>query len=164
MKKHFLPIAIFCLIISCEQKMPADLEATKSNISQRYNEINSMSISELKNLKSDVINYTNEANRRGISKNNDHIVNAIDDRINKLGGQNNTNNNSSNNYSNSEQESIRAYRAGFNDGQMGYGLPATETATADESYMAHGYNFSSADIYVYKMGYNDGMYGRTPQY
>lgn len=164
MKKHFLFFAIFCMIISCEQKMPADLEATKSSVNQRFNEINSMSISELKNLKSDIINYTNEANRRGISKNNDHIIKTIDNQISKLGSQNNTNNNSSNNFSNGEQESIRAYRAGYSDGQMGYGLSATETATADESYMAHGYNFSYADVAVYKMGYSDGMYGRTQQY
>ena len=55
MKKTILTLAILSLI-SCEQKMPADLEATKSNLNQRFNQINSMSVSELKNLKSDVIN------------------------------------------------------------------------------------------------------------
>lgn len=61
--------------------MPLNLEATKSNLNQRFNQINSMSVSELKNLKSDVINYTNEAKSRDISKNNDDIINTIDIHI-----------------------------------------------------------------------------------
>lgn len=72
--------------------------------------------------------------------------------------------NSTTSYSQSEQISIDAYRKGYSDGQMAYGLPASETASAYESYLAHGYNFSSADVTVYEMGYNDGMYGRTPEY
>lgn len=163
MKKTILTLAILSLI-SCEQKMPADLEATKSNLNQRFNQINSMSVSELKNLKSDVINYTNEAKSRGISKNNDDIINTIDIHISKLENQSNYGGNSSSNYSQSEQVSIDAYRKGYSDGQMAYGLPASETASADESLMAHGYSFSSADVAVYRMGYNDGMYGRTAQY
>lgn len=45
--------------------------------------------------------------------------------------------------------------------RMDYLLP--KSAGADESLMAHGYSFSSADVAVYRMGYNDGMYGRTAQ-
>ena len=64
----------------------------------------------------------------------------------------------------SEKASIDAYRTGYRDGEMAFGLPASETATADEVYMAYGYNFSDADIYVYRMGYEDGMYGKPQKY
>jgi len=78
----------------------------------------------------------------------------------------NTNSNSSsgNNYNASEEVSKKAYRQGYADGQMGYGLPASERATAMESYMAHNYNYSSADISVYEMGYNDAISGKSAQY
>ena len=64
----------------------------------------------------------------------------------------------------SEETSKRVYRQGYSDGQTGYGLPASSRASADEFYMARGYNFSSADYYVYKMGYDDGVYGRSKKY
>jgi hypothetical protein len=76
----------------------------------------------------------------------------------------NTESNSVNNNNESEETSKNVYRQGYSDGQMGFGLPASDRASAMESYMAHGYNFSSADVYVYEMGYNDGMYGRSKQY
>ena len=76
----------------------------------------------------------------------------------------NTESNSTNHNNESEETSKNAYRQGYSDGQMGFGLPASDRASAMESYMAHGYNFSSADVYVYEMGYNDGMYGRSKQY
>lgn len=81
-------------------------------------------------------------------------------------GSNSDTNTESNTESNnsSEEASKNAYRQGYSDGQMGYGLSASEVASASESYMAHGYNFSSADIAVYEMGYNDGLYGRSKQY
>ncbi|MCF8416370.1 MAG: hypothetical protein K9G40_09015 [Crocinitomicaceae bacterium] len=66
--------------------------------------------------------------------------------------------------SESEEASKKAYRAGYNDGKMGFGLPASERATAMESYLANNYNFSSADIPVYEMGYNDAIYGKSAQY
>ena len=69
-----------------------------------------------------------------------------------------TNNNAS------EETSKKVYRQGYSDGQTGYGLPVSERASASEFYMARGYNFSSADYYVYEMGYNDGVYGRSKQY
>tara|TARA_B100000035_G_scaffold290147_1_gene277049 strand:+ start:2651 stop:3250 length:600 start_codon:yes stop_codon:yes gene_type:complete len=62
------------------------------------------------------------------------------------------------------EESKRVYRQGYSDGQTGYGLPASSRASADEFYMARGYNFSSADYNVYKMGYNDGVYGKRKRY
>lgn len=77
-------------------------------------------------------------------------------------GNNSTN--SSINNSASEELSKKAYRAGYNDGQRGNGLPASERATAMESYMAHNYNFSSADIPVYEMGYNDAISGKSAEY
>ncbi|NBV09793.1 MAG: hypothetical protein EBS09_11935 [Flavobacteriia bacterium] len=76
----------------------------------------------------------------------------------------NTESNSIDNNNESEETSKNAYRQGYSDGQMGFGLPASDRASAMESYMAHGYNFSSADVYVYEMGYNDGMNGRSKQY
>lgn len=63
-----------------------------------------------------------------------------------------------------KETSKKIYRQGYSDGQMGYGLPAHERATAYESYMANGYNFSSADIAVYEMGYNDAISGKTAEY
>lgn len=79
-------------------------------------------------------------------------------------GTSNTDTNTINNNSESEEASKKVYRQGYSDGQMGYGLPSSEVASAMESYMAHGYNFSSADIAVYEMGYNDGLYGGSKQY
>ena len=70
---------------------------------------------------------------------------------------NNTNNNG-------EETSKRAYRQGYSDGQTGYGLPSYERASASDFYIARGYNYSKADYYVYKMGYEDGVYGRRKQY
>lgn len=65
---------------------------------------------------------------------------------------------------NSEQVSIDAYRNGYRDGSTGYGLSPSETVTAEEYYIARGYNYSEADLQVYKMGYYDGMYGRSQRY
>ena len=70
----------------------------------------------------------------------------------------------SNSSSASLEASKKAYIQGYSDGQTGYGLPASSTASAYEYYMAYGYNFSKADYNVYVMGYNDGLYGRTKQY
>ena len=77
-----------------------------------------------------------------------------------------TNNSGISNSSSSKSldTSTKAYRQGYSDGQTGYGLPASSTASAYEYYMAYGYNFSQADYNVYVMGYNDGLYGRTKQY
>lgn len=61
-------------------------------------------------------------------------------------------------------ESKRVYRQGYSDGQTGYGLPASSSASAYEFYMSRGYNFSSADYNVYVMGYNDGVYGKRKRY
>ena len=66
--------------------------------------------------------------------------------------------------SSSEEASKKAYRQGYLDGQTGYGLPAYERVSASEFYMSRGYSYSKADYYVYKMGYEDGVYGRRKQY
>jgi hypothetical protein len=60
--------------------------------------------------------------------------------------------------------SAKAYRQGYSDGRTGYGQPASSTVSAADYYMSRGYNFSSADQLVYKMGYEDGLYGRTKRY
>ena len=62
------------------------------------------------------------------------------------------------------ETSKKAYRQGYSDGRTGYGLPASSTASAYEYYTANRYNYSKDDYKVYKMGYNDGLYGRTKQY
>ena len=77
---------------------------------------------------------------------------------------NTTNNDESEAVSKSEEVSKRAYRQGYSDGQTGYGLPAYERASASEFYMSRGYSYSTEDYYVYEMGYNDGVYGRSKQY
>jgi hypothetical protein len=83
---------------------------------------------------------------------------------NESNSNNEENDDNSNDNSSSEETSKQVYRTGYADGQMGYGLPASETATAMESYMAHGYNFSSADVAVYVMGYNDALTGQPAAY
>ena len=62
------------------------------------------------------------------------------------------------------ETSKKAYKQGYSDGQTGYGLAASSTASAYEYYSAYGYNYSKEDYNVYVMGYNDGLYGRTKQY
>lgn len=79
-------------------------------------------------------------------------------------GDSTTNKGSSTNNNASEETSKKVYRQGYSDGQTGYGLPASDRASANEFYMSRGYNFSSADYPVYEMGYNDGVYGRSKQY
>lgn len=76
----------------------------------------------------------------------------------------NTGTNTSNDNDAGLEESRRVYRKGYSDGQTGYGLPASQRGSADDFIMAYGYNFSSADYYVYKMGFQDGLYGRPKQY
>lgn len=58
------------------------------------------------------------------------------------------------------ENSKRVYNMGYSDGQMAYGLPASQRASAFEVHMAKGYNFSGKDYLVYKMGYDDGQFGR----
>ena len=59
------------------------------------------------------------------------------------------------------EESKRVYNLGYDDGQMAYGLPASQSASASEVYMAKGYNFSKLDYIIYVQGYKDGQFGRT---
>ena len=77
-----------------------------------------------------------------------------------------TNNSGISNSSSSKSldTSTKAYRQGYSDGRTGYGQPASSTVSAADYYMSRGYNFSSADQLVYKMGYEDGLYGRTKRY
>ena len=76
----------------------------------------------------------------------------------------NTETNTINDNNASEETSKKVYRQGYSDGQTGYGLPASERGSASDFYMSRGYNYSSADYYVYEMGYNDGVYGRNKKY
>ena len=77
-----------------------------------------------------------------------------------------TNNSGISNSSSSKSldTSTKAYRQGYSDGRTGYGQPASSTVSAADYHMSRGYNFSSADQLVYKMGYEDGLYGRTKRY
>lgn len=163
MKKCFIIIIVFGVFFSCEKKMPKDLESTRSELEIRVERIDGMNIQELNKLKNDLVNYTEDANRRGFSKDNSELINEINSRIKKL-EDNSVENKSSSQLSESEAKSIEAYNNGYNDGQDGYGLSASETASADESYMAHSYNYSRPDIIVYKMGYYDGLAGSPKKY
>ena len=62
------------------------------------------------------------------------------------------------------EESKRVYNLGYDDGQMAYGLPASQRASAFEVHMVKGYNFSKLDYKVYVMGYKDGQFGRKRKY
>tara|TARA_B100002052_G_scaffold250525_1_gene238218 strand:- start:1262 stop:2119 length:858 start_codon:yes stop_codon:yes gene_type:complete len=62
------------------------------------------------------------------------------------------------------EASKRVYRQGYSDGETGYGLPASARASAQEYYMAAGYNFPRADYNVYVMGYNDALNGKPRRY
>ena len=72
--------------------------------------------------------------------------------------------NSSNSSSAGIEKKKKAYRQGYSDGQTGYGLPASSTASAYEFYTANRYNYSEEDYKVYVMGYNDGLYKKTKKY
>ncbi|MDO5510143.1 MAG: hypothetical protein Q4F57_05565 [Weeksellaceae bacterium] len=67
-------------------------------------------------------------------------------------------------YTESEKVSSKAYRDGYRDGKMGYGLPLYQTATADEAFMLNGYKYSTEDYYVYVSGYNHGLNGLPSKY
>ena len=76
---------------------------------------------------------------------------------------------SSNNNASSEEwkrlnRQKRVYNLGYNDGQMAYGLPASQRANAFEVHMAKGYNFSNADYNLYVTGYKDGQFARKRKY
>ena len=75
----------------------------------------------------------------------------------------NTETNTTNN-NESEEASKKAYRQGYSDGQTGYELSPSDRASASEYYMSRGYGYSTADYYVYEMGYKDGVYGKSKQY
>lgn len=83
MKKYFV-IIVLGLLCSCEKKMPEDLESTRSEIEIRVERIDGMNLEELNKLKSDLVNYSEDANRRGFSKDNSELVNEISSRISKL--------------------------------------------------------------------------------
>ena len=62
------------------------------------------------------------------------------------------------------EASKKVYRQGYSDGETGYGLPASARASAQEYYMAAGYNFPRADYRIYEMGYNDALNGKPRRY
>ncbi|WP_345207331.1 hypothetical protein [Chryseobacterium ginsengisoli] len=163
MKKCFVIIIVFGVFFSCEKRMPEDLESLKIELNQRLKHVDNMNVDELNKFKNDLIQYTQDANRRGFSKDNSELVNEIISRINRLEKQN-ISASSSSHVTDNEAKSIEAYINGYNDGENGYGLSSAETVTADESYMAHGYNYSRPDIMVYKMGYHDGITGSPKKY
>lgn len=163
MKKCISTILMLAIIVACGKRIPEGLESTRNEIETRVQQIDKMDIEQLNILKNDLIQYTDDANRRGFSKDNSELVNEISSRINRLEKQN-ISALSSSHVADSEAKSVEAYNNGYNDGEDGYGLSLSETATADESYMAHGYNYSRPDIMVYKMGYHDGITGSPKKY
>ena len=55
----------------------------------------------------------------------------------------------SSNQSASLEASKKVYNQGYSDGRTGYGLPASQQASANEYYLARGLNYSSADKYAF---------------
>lgn len=95
MRKLYLLLTLLFFIISCEN-LPKDLQERKDATNKRYYELldqeknmvenleyNDLVI-EYTNLKNEIINYTAECNARGISKENDRIINEIEGKIIKF--------------------------------------------------------------------------------
>jgi len=72
----------------------------------------------------------------------------------------NSNSPNSNN-SASEEVSKEAYRAGYTDGKLNYGDPS---APSYQYFLANHPEISGADVYVYKMGYDDAVLGKSSEY
>jgi hypothetical protein len=73
----------------------------------------------------------------------------------------NSNSTNSNSNSASEEVSKKAYRAGYNDGQLNYGDPS---APSYQYFLGNHPEISGADVYVYKSGYDDAVLGKPKQY
>lgn len=81
-------------ITSCE-KLPQDLQERKNVNNKKYYELLDLEknmvensdynnlVLEYTNLRNEIISYTAECNERGISKENDRIINEIDEKISK---------------------------------------------------------------------------------
>lgn len=94
MKVNFLYYLLFSFfLISCSNQ-PNDLENRKDKINSSLDELARRDpstadeverlVSDYNSLKSEIIDYTAEANRRGINKNNDAAINDINQRLQGL--------------------------------------------------------------------------------
>jgi hypothetical protein len=63
--------------------------------------------------------------------------------------------------SSSEAVSKKAYRAGYTDGELNYGDPS---APSYKYFLENHPEITGADVYVYKMGYEDAILGKSKQY
>lgn len=84
------------------------------------------------------------------------VANANNDKNSNSSNSNNSYNNSA-----SEEVSKKAYRAGYNDGQLNFGDPS---APSYQYFLGNHPEISGADVYVYKMGYEDAVLGKSSQY
>lgn len=93
MRKLYLLLTLL-FITSCEN-LPKDLQERKDANNKKYYELldqeknmvensdyNNL-VLEFTNLKNEIISYTTECNERGITKENDRIINEIDEKISK---------------------------------------------------------------------------------
>jgi hypothetical protein len=94
MRILYLVSMLLLFITSCE-KLPQDLQERKDANNKKYHELldqeknmvenldyNNL-VLEYTNLKNEIISYTADCNERGISKENDRIINEIDGKISK---------------------------------------------------------------------------------
>ena len=84
------------IFITACNKIPEDLQKRKDNLSEqneslgkRYDtETNTSNYQDLINdyssFKQEILDYTNECNKRGIEKENNELIAQVEDRINKL--------------------------------------------------------------------------------
>ncbi|WP_188051634.1 hypothetical protein [Flavobacterium sp. GP15] len=95
-KVYIFILILFCLLITSCNNLPPDLQSKKDACNAKYKELadkeeNASESSDYKqlitdytNFKNEVISYTSECNQRGISKENDKLINKIDEKLSKF--------------------------------------------------------------------------------
>jgi hypothetical protein len=96
---YFTPVLIiFSIFIASCNNLPRDLQSRKDAINTTYEELAKQEekaysvsdyqqlITDYTNLKNEIVSYTAECNRRGISKENKEIIRDINERISNLEG------------------------------------------------------------------------------
>jgi|GEM_PF-2023770 len=90
-------LMLFCIFITSCNNLPEDLQNRKDACNDKYKELLEQEknadgssdykqlITDYTNLKNDVISYTAECNKRGISKENHNLINEIDQKLSAMG-------------------------------------------------------------------------------
>lgn len=109
-------LSVILFITSCNN-LPKDLQSRKDDCNAKYKELADQEknancssdykqlITDYKSFKYEVISYTTECNKRGISKENEEIVNEIDEKISKFEGLSENDNSYSSSSSSSNSSS-----------------------------------------------------------